>query len=340
MKISIFGSGAWGIAIAILLNDNGHEVTLRSSHDDVTAMLRDTRRNPHLENITIPDTIRIAETLDDATNGAEIAVMSTSSIALRDIATKLKPKLAPDCVVVIVSKGIERGTSMLFTDILRDTFGPNRKIAALSGPTHAEEVARKIPTACVVASTDADTARLVQDVFMSEYFRVYTSTDVIGVELGAALKNVIAVCAGICDGLGYGDNTIATLATRGLSEIARLSVAMGGRKETLAGLAGLGDLIVTCTSRHSRNRRAGVLIGRGVPVREAMREVGAVVEGYYAAEAARDLAARIGVDMPICLEAYNVLYEGRDARDAIRELMGRSKRSEAFEDTLDESWVQ
>ncbi|MDR0906897.1 MAG: NAD(P)-dependent glycerol-3-phosphate dehydrogenase [Oscillospiraceae bacterium] len=328
MKISVFGSGAWGIAIGILLHGNGHEVTLRSSHDDVTRLLRDTRSNPHLKDIIIPEGIRIAETLDEATAGAEIAVIATSSVALREIAVKLAEKLAPECVIVCVSKGIERDTAMLFSEVLRGAFGEERKLVSLSGPTHAEEVARKIPTACVAASRDRDAAELVQDVFMNEDFRVYTSDDVVGVELGAALKNVIALGAGACDGLGYGDNTIATLATRGLTEIAHLVIALGGRRETVAGLAGLGDLIVTCTSRHSRNRRAGVLIGQGATVEDAMREVGAVVEGYYAAQAAHLLAARAGVDMPICEETYRVLYEGKAPRAAISYLMTRTKRSE------------
>ena len=328
MKISIFGSGAWGIAIAMLLHANGHDVTLRSSHDDVTRMLATTRRNPHLKDVVIPDGIRIAETFAEATEGAEIAVISTSSNAVREIAEKLAPALAPECMVIIVSKGIERSTATLFSEVLREAFGEERRIAALSGPAHAEEVARRMPTAVVAASRDRASAELVQDVFMSDEFRVYTTDDVVGVELGAALKNVIAICAGICEGLGFGDNTIAALATRGLTEIAHLVLALGGRRETITGLAGLGDLMVTCTSRHSRNRRAGVLIGQGATVADAMREVGAAVEGYLAAQAAYTLAQRAGVDMPICNEAYSVLYEGKDPNVAIRDLMSRTKRSE------------
>ena len=328
MKISIFGSGAWGIAIAMLLHGNGHEVTLRSSHEDVTRMLSATRSNPHLKDVVIPDGIRIAETFEEATAGAEMAVISTSSNAVREIAVKLAAALSPECVIVIVSKGIERSSAKLFSEVLRETFGEERRIAALSGPAHAEEVARRMPTAVVAASRDQDAAELVQDVFMSDEFRVYTSDDVVGVELGAALKNVIAICAGACEGLGYGDNTIAMLATRGLTEIAHLVLALGGRRETITGLAGLGDLIVTCTSRHSRNRRAGVLIGQGATVADAMREVGAAVEGYLAAQAAYALSQRTGVDLPICNEAYRVLYEGKDPRSVVRDLMLRMKRSE------------
>ncbi|MDR0490662.1 MAG: NAD(P)-dependent glycerol-3-phosphate dehydrogenase, partial [Oscillospiraceae bacterium] len=235
------------------------------------------------------------------------------------------------------SKGIEKDTSSLFSDILREVFGERAPLASVSGPTHAEEVARQIPTACVAASKDVSVVERVQDLLMNENFRVYTSTDVIGVELGAALKNVIALSAGVCDGLGFGDNTIAMLMTRGLAEMAELCVKMGGYKETLAGLAGLGDLIVTCMSRHSRNRRAGVLIGGGMPVGEAMNEVGAVVEGFYAAKAARELSAAMDVNMPICLEAFRVLYEGKDPRTAIRDLMIRTGKSE--QDTGEETWV-
>jgi glycerol-3-phosphate dehydrogenase (NAD(P)+) len=228
-----------------------------------------------------------------------------------------------------VSKGIERESCRRFTQILENVLGEGHPVAALSGPSHAEEVGRGIPTACVAASKDPAVAELVQDVFMNDTrFRVYTSTDVIGVELGGALKNIIALAAGICDGLGYGDNTIAMLMTRGLAEMAVLCEAMGGKKETLSGLAGVGDLIVTCTSRHSRNRRAGVLIGQGIKPQEAMKQVGMVVEGYYATAAAKVLMEKTGVDMPISAEAYEVLYQDKDPRLALKELMSRTKRSE------------
>ncbi|MDR0839108.1 MAG: NAD(P)-dependent glycerol-3-phosphate dehydrogenase [Oscillospiraceae bacterium] len=334
MRITVFGSGGWGTAIAILLCGNGHDVTLWSAFESEAAALRDTRENPLLKGVKIPDDVHITSNLKQSLADAELAVIATPSFAVRETAVKLRGALTGDCVVVCVSKGIEQNSSRLFSEILRDALGEKRRIASLSGPTHAEEVSLRIPTACVAASRDRDAAELVQDVFMNEYFRVYTSDDVVGVELGAALKNVIALCAGICDGLGYGDNTIAMLATRGLTEIAHLVIALGGRRETVAGLAGLGDLIVTCTSRHSRNRRAGVLIGKGYSVKDAMSEVGAVVEGYYAARAARDLSERTGIDMPICSEAYRVLYEDKDPRAALRELMTRTKRSETEENFI------
>jgi glycerol-3-phosphate dehydrogenase (NAD(P)+) len=291
-------------------------------------MLRKDRENPFLAGVGIPGDISITSSIEDAASGAGIAVIAVPSYAVRETVTALKGLIGDECVIVCMSKGIEKDTSSLFTSIVKNTFGDDVLVAAVSGPTHAEEVARRIPTACVAASDSLALAEKVQGLLMNEYFRVYTSVDVIGVELGAALKNVIALCAGVCDGLGMGDNTIAMLMTRGIAEIAELCVAMGGRKETLAGLAGLGDLIVTCMSRHSRNRRAGVLIGKGMSVEEAMREVGAVVEGYYAAKAAFNLAGLMGVDMPICIEAYKVLYEGKSHSDAIRDLMGRDRRSE------------
>ena len=233
-----------------------------------------------------------------------------------------------------VSKGIEKDTSLTLTDAIAQEVGEGHPIVALSGPSHAEEVGRGVPTVVVSASRDKAAAELVQDLFMNERFRVYASDDVVGVELGAALKNVIALCAGICDGMGFGDNTKAALMTRGLTEIARLGVALGGRRETFAGLSGVGDLIVTCTSMHSRNRRCGILIGQGTPAAEAVKEIGAVVEGYYAAATARALAQKAGVEMPITEAAYQVLYGGRDTRAVIKELMTRARKHE-----LEDSWV-
>ncbi|UOO38554.1 NAD(P)-dependent glycerol-3-phosphate dehydrogenase [Oscillospiraceae bacterium CM] len=337
MKISVFGSGGWGTAIAKVLHENGHAVTLWSKFEKEVETLTKTRENPLLRGVKIPEGIAITTSLDDAADGLDVAVMATPSFAVAETALLLKDRLKPDCIVVCVSKGIEKDTTRLFSTILREALGDGARLVSLSGPTHAEEVGRQIPTACVAASEDIATAEAVQDIFMNDYFRVYTSTDVIGVELGAALKNVIALGAGISDGLGFGDNTIAMLMTRGLAEMAELCVALGGRKSTLAGLAGLGDLIVTCTSKHSRNRRAGVLIGKGMDIQEAMQEVGAVVEGYYAAKAAYELSQKTGIDMPISTEAYRVLYEGKSAMTAMKDLMSRSKRREW--ESAEETWV-
>lgn len=337
MKVSVFGSGGWGTAVAIVLSDNGHDVTLWSFSPDEAAELDTKRENKLLKGVHIPAAIKITSSIEEASEGIDLAVMATPSFALEGTARKLRGKLTEDCIVVCVSKGIEKDRGRLFSEILKDEMGADIKLASLSGPTHAEEVGRRIPTACVVASEDVEVARTVQDAFMNANMRVYTTTDVIGVELGAALKNVIALGAGVCDGQGLGDNTIAMLMTRGLAEIAELCVALGGKKETLAGLAGLGDLIVTCTSMHSRNRRAGVLIGKGMSAEEAMEEVGAVVEGYYAAKAAHQLSAKVGVDMPICEETYKVLYEKKTPVEALNDLMSRKRKSE--DGSGGQSWV-
>ena len=337
IKTTVFGSGSWGTSIALLLHDNGYDVTLWSKYEDEANTLRKTRTNPLLSDVVIPGEVYITSDIKEAVNETGAAVIAVPSFGLRETAQSLKGKLDDECVIICMSKGIEKETSSLFTSILRETFGVAASIAAVSGPTHAEEVARRVPTACVAASNDISVAMRVQNLLMNEYLRVYTSTDIIGVELGAALKNVIALGAGISAGLGFGDNTLAMLITRGLAEMAELCVKMGGRKETLAGLAGLGDLLVTCMSEYSRNRRAGVLIGKGLQTGDAMREVGAVVEGYYAAKAAKELSEKMDVDMPICFETYKVLYEDKPPKVALRDLMGRSRRSE--QSTGEEIWV-
>jgi len=337
IKTTVFGSGSWGTSIALLLHDNGYDVTIWSKFDYEANNLKTTRKNPLLTGVCIPEEINITTDLSEAVYKTGAAVIAVPSYGLRETAQMLCGRLEEDCVIICMSKGIEKDTSSLFTSILKDTFGESASIAAVSGPTHAEEVARKVPTACVAASEDISIAMRVQNLLMNEYLRVYTSTDVIGVELGAALKNVIALGAGISIGLGFGDNTMAMLITRGLAEMAELCVKMGGRKETLAGLAGLGDLMVTCMSEYSRNRRAGLLIGKGLKTQDAMSEVGAVVEGYYAAKAAKELSEMMDVDMPICLETYRVLYEDKPPKAALKELMGRSRRSE--QSTGGEIWV-
>jgi len=337
VKTTVFGCGSWGTSIALLLNNNGYEVTLWSKFEDEANVLKKTRKNPLLSGVDIPENIIITTEINEAVKDASTAVIAVPSYGLRETAQTLTGRLKDDCVIVCMSKGIEKDTSSLFTSILRSSFGTDASIAAVSGPTHAEEVARRVPTACVAASEDISIAMRVQNLLMNDYLRVYTSTDVVGVELGAALKNVIALGAGISVGLGFGDNTMAMLITRGLAEMAELCVKMGGRKETLAGLAGLGDLMVTCMSEYSRNRRAGILIGKGLTAENAMREVGAVVEGYYAAKAAKELSEKMDVDMPICLETYRVLYEDKSPTLALKDLMGRSRRSE--QSSGGEIWV-
>ena len=340
MKVSVIGSGAWGTAIALLMRGNGYDVTIWSKFEEEAESLRIKRENNLLRGVVIPEEIAITSNIESAVSGAAAVMIAVPSFAVRETAEMLRALqgiLMDNCIAVCLSKGIEKDTSSLFTNIIGSILDKRTPVASVSGPTHAEEVARGIPSACVAASEDISVAERVQSLLMNEFFRVYTSTDVIGVELGAALKNVIALSAGICEGLGFGDNTMAMLMTRGLAEIAELCVRMGGRKETLAGLTGLGDLIVTCISQHSRNRRAGVLIGKGMSVQDALREIGAIVEGYYAAKAARELSEAIGVDMPICCEAYRVLHEGKSPNEGMKDLMSRKRKSE--HSTGEERWV-
>ena len=333
MKISVVGSGGWGTALALLLLENGHEVTLWSYAEEESRILCETRENPMLKGVALPAGLGLTTDLS-CVRGCKIVVLATPSFAVRSTAHRVAPLLDAETVLVSVSKGIEKETSGTLTQAIQAEVGAEHPVVALSGPSHAEEVGRGVPTAVVSASEDQGAAELVQDVFMSPRFRVYASDDTVGVELAAALKNVIALCAGCCDGMGCGDNTKAALMTRGLTEIARLGVAMGGRKETFAGLAGVGDLIVTCTSMHSRNRRCGILIGQGVPVQEAIQQIGAVVEGYYATATGKELAEKMGVEMPITEAAYSVLYEGKDPRKVITELMTRAKKHE-----IEDSWL-
>ena len=333
MKITVLGSGGWGTALAILLLDNGNDVTLWSFLEKEAAVLRETRENPMLKGVPLPEELKITTSMDVLAE-SELVVLATPSFAVRETARKAAPLLREDVVVVSVAKGIEKDTALCLTQVIEEELGGKGKVVALSGPSHAEEVGRRVPTGVVAASHDQAAAELVQDVFMNPRFRVYTNSDVLGVELGAALKNVLALCCGVSDGMGLGDNTKALLMTRGMTEMARLGVALGGKKETFAGLSGMGDLIVTCTSMHSRNRRCGILIGQGKSVQEAMKEVGATVEGYYAALSAHQLAQKAGVEMPICQNAYRVLYEGQDVREVVGGLMNRNKKRE-----VDESWI-
>ena len=333
MKITVLGSGGWGTALALLLLDNGNDVTLWSFMEEECRVLREKRENPMLKGVPLPEALHLTSSMD-ALGESELVVMATPSFAVRATARKAAPLLRQDAVVVSVAKGIEKDTALCLTQVIEEELGGKCRVVALSGPSHAEEVGRRVPTGCVAASRDMAAAELVQEVFMSPRFRVYTNSDVLGVELGAALKNVLALCCGISDGMGLGDNTKDLLMTRGMTEMARLGVALGGRKETFAGLSGMGDLIVTCTSMHSRNRRCGILIGQGKDVQTAMAEVGATVEGYYAALSAHQLSTKAGVEMPICQRAYRVLYEGQPVQEVVNQLMTRGKRHE-----VDESWI-
>ena len=333
MKITVLGSGGWGTALALLLLENGNDVTLWSYHQAESDTLRTTHENPLLKGVVIPEEMKFTCDLA-AVKGCGLVVMATPSFAVRSTAAQVKDLLDPGTIVVSVSKGIEKDSSLRLSQVIQAEIGDKCPVVVLSGPSHAEEVGRHIPTGVVAAADRLADAELVQDLFMNKRFRVYTSDDRIGTEICAALKNVMALCTGCCTGMGYGDNTKAMLMTRGLAETARLGVALGGRRETFAGLAGMGDLIVTCTSMNSRNYRAGILIGQGMPVQQAIQEIGAVVEGYYAVDSARELAKRAGVEMPITQAAYQVLYEGRDPKTVLQELMRREKRHE-----MEETWI-
>ncbi len=328
MKIAVIGSGGWGTAIAILLSSRGHDVYLWSWIQEETDRLsRDRENKEFLPNVKFPDTIYCTHDMQKCTENAELIITAAPSPATRTTAKQLAPYVSNGQKIVNISKGLEEGTLLRLSEVYKQEI-PQSNVSVMSGPSHAEEVSRGLPTTNVVASDSIETAKQIQDIFMGEMFRVYTSTDVTGVELGGALKNVIALCAGISDGLGYGDNTKAALMTRGLAEIARLGKAMGADERTFMGLSGVGDLIVTCTSMHSRNRRAGILIGQGKTLQETLDEVHMVVEGVNTATAAYEMAKKYNVTMPIVTEAYNILFNGTDARSAVLNLMTREKRQE------------
>lgn len=325
MKTAVVGSGGWGTALAIALHRNGHETLLWSHNSEKAREVEATRMNPMLPDIRLPEVLTVTGE-DSAISNCELVVIACPSVHIRPVCRRIAPYLSEHAVMVSVTKGIEQDTFYRMSQIVEEE--THRPVVALTGPSHAEEVARQLPTGCLAACDNQALAELVQDAFMSETFRIYTSPDIIGAELGGALKNVIALCAGTIDGLGYGDNTLAMLVTRGLTEIARLGMAMGAKKDTFAGLAGIGDLIVTCTSKHSRNRRAGVMLGKGMAPEAVISAVGGAVEGYYAANSARALAQKMGVEMPIVEAAYQVLYEGVSAADAVCELLHRQRRPE------------
>lgn len=328
MKIAVIGSGGWGTAIAILLANKNYDVYLWSWIQEETDRLNADRENREfLPGVSFPEKITCSHNMEKCVKDADIIVTAAPSPATRTTAKQLSKCVSDGQIIVNISKGLESDTLFRLSQVYAEEI-PQAKIAVMSGPSHAEEVSRQLPTTNVVACEDIKIAEFIQDVFMNENFRVYTSRDIIGVELGGSLKNVIALCAGISDGLGYGDNTKAALMTRGLAEITRLGCAMGAEANTFMGLSGVGDLIVTCTSMHSRNRRAGILLGEGKTLQETLDEVHMVVEGVNTANAAYTLGKKYGVEMPIVEEAYNVLYNGRSAKDAVNSLMTREKRDE------------
>lgn len=325
---AVIGSGSWGIALASLLHNNGHHVTVWSALPDEITALKKTRTLQTLPDLVLPDSMVFTADLETAMADKDILVMAVPSIFVRPTAEKMAAYCKAEQKIVNVAKGIEANTLMTLSDIIEAVL-PDADVAVLSGPSHAEEVSRGLPTTCVVGARTRATAEYIQNLFMSSAFRVYTSPDILGIEVGGALKNVIALAAGIADGLGYGDNTKAALITRGIHEITRLGLAMGGQMQTFSGLTGIGDLIVTCASMHSRNRRAGILIGQGCTMEEAMAEVKMVVEGVHSAKAGLSLAAKYEVPMPIIAEVNAVLFDGKTAENAVCDLMLRDKTEES-----------
>ena len=327
-NVGVLGAGSWGTALSVLLSDNGHQVTVWSIDENEVNMLNEKREHElKLPGVKLPDDMVITGNMRSAIQGKDFLVLAVPSPFTRSTARKMSPMVAEGQIIVDVAKGIEESTLMTLSRQIEQEI-PQADVAVLSGPSHAEEVGRRLPTTCVIGAKTRKTAEYLQSMFISNVFRVYTSPDILGIELGGSLKNVIALAAGIADGLGYGDNTKAALITRGIAEIARLGVKMGGKIESFTGLTGIGDLIVTCASVHSRNRKAGYLIGQGMSMQEAMDEVKMVVEGVYSAKAAAKLAEKYGVSMPIVDEVNAVLFDGKSPAEAVNDLMMRESRSE------------
>ncbi len=327
-KVTVLGGGGWAIALAMVLYENKNDVTIWSALDkEVEALSNDRENKISLPGVIIPDEIKVVSDLETAVKDTDVIIMAVASSYVRTTAHSLQGKIKKGQIIVDVAKGIEDDTYNTMTEIIVEEL-PDCDPVVLSGPSHAEEVARQIPTSVVIGSNNEETAEFVQNLFANEYFRVYRSPDMKSIELGGALKNVIALAAGVIDGLGFGDNTEAALMTRGISEITRLGDAMGGHKRTFYGLSGMGDLIVTCASKHSRNRRAGVLIGKGYTLEEAIKEVNMVVEGAVSAKAAYELTQKYNIDAPIIKAVNKVLFEGMDPHDAMNYLMNRKLTNE------------
>ena len=330
-KIAVIGAGSWGTALSVSLSGNGHSVKIWDVNKEHLKELSEHRENiRYLPEVKFPDGLKISYTAEEAIDGANIVLFSAPAQHFRSALDGAIPHLKPEMTLVNVAKGIEQKSLKRLSEISFEKL-PHAKYVVLSGPSHAEEVGRAMPTTLVSASEEIEVAEYIQDVFMSDRLRIYTNSDVIGVELGGALKNIIALGAGISDGMGYGDNAKAALMTRGITEIARLGVKLGADLSTFSGLTGVGDLIVTCTSMHSRNRRCGIMIGEGMQPSEATKKVGMVVEGMYTTEAAYQLAQQVGVEMPITEQIYNVINEKTDAREAVMSLMSRQRKHETEE---------
>lgn len=330
-KICVLGAGSWGSALALVLAKKGYDVSLWTLKEEQANKINKTKENiDYLPGVLFPNNIKVTTDLEESVSNSKLIVLAIPSQAIRSISKQIKPFVKDEQILVDVAKGLEKGTGLRLSEVCKEEL-PNNPYVTLSGPSHAEEVAKDIPTTVVVASEDLEIAQIVQDIFMSPKFRVYTNPDIVGVELGGALKNIIAFGAGICDGLGLGDNAKAALMTRGIREIGRLGVAMGADISTFSGLSGIGDLIVTCTSMHSRNRRAGILIGQGKSLEETLKEVKMVVEGITATEVAYEEAKKLNIDMPITNAIYSVLHDKANANEVVIDLMMRNKTHEMEE---------
>lgn len=329
-NVGVIGAGSWGTALSLLLHQNGHQVVLWSIMEDEVKLLKEKREHvSKLPGIKIPEDMDITSDLEYAVKGQDMLVLAVPSPYTRGTAHNMGHFVQDGQLIVNVAKGVEEKTLMTLSEIIEEEI-PQANVAVLSGPSHAEEVGRRMPTTVVAGAHDKKTAEYIQNLFMSPTFRVYTSPDILGIELGSALKNVIALAAGTADGLGYGDNLKAALITRGIAEIARLGITMGAHPETFYGLSGIGDLIVTCASVHSRNRKAGYLIGQGRTMEEAMDEVKMIVEGVYSAKAAIGLARKFEVELPIIEQVNKVLFDHKDPKQAVEDLMLRDKKIEHF----------
>ncbi|HEX2944670.1 MAG TPA: NAD(P)H-dependent glycerol-3-phosphate dehydrogenase [Clostridia bacterium] len=338
MNISVIGAGSMGTAVSILLAGNGHNVRMWSKFKEEVDMINTLReQKDKLPGAMVPESVVCTADLEEAAAFSDVLVMVIPSQTIRENAKELAYIIKQPKLISCFSKGLEKGTGYRMSEVIQQEL-PDVTIVAMSGPCHAEELSKGIPTAYVAASENRHAAEKIQDIFMSPRFRVYTNPDIKGVELGGSVKNVIALCAGISDGLGYGDNTKAALMTRGITEISRLGRAMGAKMQTFSGLAGIGDLIVTCTSMHSRNRRAGILIGQGKTVQQALDEVKMIVEGYFTTEPVYKLSRKLGVSMPITEEAYEILFNGKSPAKAVNDLMGRDRTHELEREVLEELW--
>jgi len=328
-KITILGGGTWGVGLSRVITDNGHDLIIWSKIESEIQELSSTRQYKNLPGYVLPNAVKLTLDEQEAVKDRDVLIMAVASPYVRQTARLLAPYITKGQLIVNVAKGIEADSLLPMTGIIKEEI-PDAEIAVLSGPSHAEEVCKGMPTTCVIGAKSKETAEYLQNIFMNPVFRTYISNDMLGIELGASLKNVIALAAGMVEGLGFGDNTLAALITRGIAEITRLGTAMGGHVHTFYGLSGIGDLIVTCASKHSRNRTAGVYMGQGMSAQEAMDKVKQIVEGVHSTKAAKTLAEKYNIEMPIVTQVYEIVFNGKSVRDAFSDLMNRDGKAEYY----------